>query len=123
MNSVQLIGNLTRNPERKTLESGTVVANLRLAVNGRRKNKDTGEWEEAPNFFTVLAYGKLAELCAEHLESGRKVAVTGRLDYREWDGDHGKASTVEIVASDVDFLSSRPAGDPVQAAEREPALV
>lgn len=107
MNSVQLIGNLTRDPELKKLGSETSVCSLRLAVNGRRKDASSGEWVESPNYFDVVVYGRQADVCAEHLEKGRKVAVTGRLEYREWQTDAGRRSTVEIVASEVDFLATR----------------
>ncbi len=106
MNSVQLIGNLTRDPELRSTKSGTAVCGLRLAVNGRRKTSD-GAWEEVPNYFDVSAFGRLAETCSEHLEKGRKVAITGRLEFREWTTDEDqKRSAVEVVAGTVDFLSS-----------------
>lgn len=116
MNSVQLLGNLTRDPEDRELPSGKPAVNLRLAVNGRRKTADGG-WEEVPNYFTVSAYDGLAETCTKYLESGRKIAVTGRLHYRAWDTDDGKRSTVEIVATEVDFLSNGRGPAETEAAE------
>jgi single-strand DNA-binding protein len=119
MNSVQLIGNLTRDPEQRELPGGAgSVCGMRIAVNGRRRNRSSGEWEDDPNYFDVLAYGGLAAVCGEHLARGRRIAVTGRLEHREWTTDNGQRSTVEVVASDVDFLSPKPD----QEAAPEPAL-
>ncbi|MGE4178120.1 MAG: single-stranded DNA-binding protein [Thermoleophilia bacterium] len=100
MNSVNLIGRLTKDPETRMTGGGTTVSDLRIAVN--RPGRD-----EEPHYFTVVAYGKLADVCGEHLESGREVAVSGRLEYREWTNDQGdKRSKVEVVASQIDFLRS-----------------
>lgn len=124
MNAVQLIGNLTRDPEVRQLPSGMEVCDMRVAVSGRRRNGG-GEWEDDPNYFDVVAYRTLAVTSGEHLAKGRQVAVTGRLEYREWDHDGGLRSTIEIIASDVDFLSPKPAGAETaeaEAAEAEPAV-
>lgn len=118
MNSVQLIGNLTRDPDQRQLPRGTDVCELRLAVNGRRRT-DEGEWEDDPNFFDIVTYGGLAVVCGEHLAKGRRVAVTGRLEHREWETDAGRRSTVEVIASDIDFLSPRPEEE---VAAEEPAV-
>ena len=101
MNSVNLIGRLTSDPETRLTGGGTTVANMRIAVN--RPGQD-----DKPHYFTVVAYGKLADVCGVHLESGREVAITGRLEYREWTNDADeKRSVVEVTASQIDFL--RPA--------------
>ena len=77
-------------------------------VNSRRKNGQTGEWEDKPNYFDVTVWGAQGENCANYLSKGRPVAVEGRLDWREWDDKDGnKRQTVEIIANSVQFLGSR----------------
>jgi single-strand DNA-binding protein len=107
MNSVQLIGRLTRDPELRSTSGGKSVGNLRLAVDRRDRDVD-------PVYIDVVCWNGLAETCAQYLAKGRQVAVTGRLDYREWDADDGaKRSKHEIVAADVEFLA-RPRDDEEQ---------
>ena len=103
MNSIQLIGRLTRDPELRSTRGGKPVANIRLAVSRRDRDAD-------PVYVDVVAYQGLAELCAEHLEKGRQVAVTGRLDYQEWEHEGSKRSKHEVIAAEVDFLA-RPQQD------------
>ena len=120
INRVILTGNLTRDPELRSLPSGTAVCNLRLASNSRRKNSSTGEWVEKANYFDVTVWGAQAESCARFLSKGRAVAVDGRLDWREFETRDGqKRQAVEIVAEHVQFLGggdspteSKPATQP-----------
>jgi single-strand DNA-binding protein len=114
INRVVLLGNLTRDPELRSLPSGTSVARLRVACNTRRRNADTGEWDDKPNFFDVSVFGPSAEACDSFLEKGRPVAVDGRLEWREWETTEGqRRQAVEIIADSVQFLSSRvPVDDP-----------
>ena len=123
MNSVQLIGTLTRDPDHKTLPTGSSACELRLAVNRRRKDA-SGERIEQTGYFTVVAYGPLADTSATYLARGRKVAVTGRLEFREWTaGDGATRSAVEVVAREIDFLSPPPTGDQVVEHVSEPEVV
>lgn len=116
INRVTVTGNLTRDPELKTTQSGTAVLNIGIAVNDRRKNQLTGEWEDAPNFFTVVSFGNRAEALAKHLRKGSKIAVDGKLRYRSWEAQDGsKRSTVEIVADDIEFMDPRPQNGPQSA--------
>ena len=114
INRVIVTGNLTRDPELRSLNSGTSVCKLRVAVNSRRKNQN-GEWEDKPNYFDVTVWGAQGENCATYLSKGRPVAVDGRLDWREWEANDGsKRQSVEIIADSVQFLGSRgdaPAGN------------
>jgi single-strand DNA-binding protein len=115
INRVVLTGNLTFDPELRSLPSGNSVCKLRVAVNTRRKNGATGEWEDKPNYFDVTVWGPQGENCARYLAKGRPVAIDGRLEWSEWqDKETGKnRSKVEVVADTVQFLSSRddaPAG-------------
>ncbi len=102
MNTINLIGRLTRDPESRSTGSGKAVANMRLAVPRRDRDAE-------PVYIDVAAFDKLAELCSEHLEKGRQVAVTGRLDYSEWETEGGaKRSAHSVIANDVEFLGSKP---------------
>lgn len=103
LNVVTITGNLTRDPELNTLPSGTVVCDLRVAVNGRRKVD--GEWTDKPNFFNVKVWGNQGENAAKYLSKGRPVAIQGELDWREWETTDGsKRQSVDIVARQVQFL-------------------
>ena len=108
INTVVVTGNLTRDPELRNLPSGTAVCKMRVAVNTRRKNGSTGEWEDKPNYFDVTVWGAQGENCATYLSKGRPVAIQGRLEWREWDDKEGnKRQSVEIIAESVQFLGSR----------------
>ncbi len=109
INRVIITGNLTRDPELRTLpESGTTVCSLRVACNGRRKNSDTNQWEDQPNYFDVTVWGAQGENCARYLAKGRPVAVDGRLRWREWTSNEGqKRQAVDIIAESVQFLGGR----------------
>jgi single-strand DNA-binding protein len=107
INRVIITGNLTRDPELRSLQSGTSVCKLRVAVNSRRKDQ-SGEWVDKPNYFDVTVWGAQGENCATYLSKGRPVAVDGRLDWREWDANDGsKRQSIEIIADSVQFLGSR----------------
>jgi single-strand DNA-binding protein len=111
INRVIITGNLTRDPELNTLQSGTTVCDLRVAVNGRRKNQQTGEWVDKPNYFNVKVWGPQGENAAKYLAKGRQVAIDGRLDWREWEDQQGnKRQAVDIIADSVQFLGSREGG-------------
>jgi single-strand DNA-binding protein len=110
INRVVLTGNLTRDPELRSLPSGMSVCSLRIASNTRRKGA-TGEWEDKPNYFSVTVWGAQGENCARFLSKGRPVALDGRLEWREWQGQDGaKRESVEIVADSVQFLGGRDEG-------------
>ena len=107
INRVVLTGNLTRDPELRSLPSGTAVCSLRIACNTRRKGAN-GEWEDKPNYFDVTVWGAQGENCARYLAKGRPVAIDGRLEWREWQAQDGsKRQSTEIVADSVQFLGSR----------------
>ena len=108
INRVILTGNLTRDPELRSLPSGTAVCSLRIACNTRRKDA-SGDWVDKPNYFDVTVWGKQGENCAQYLSKGRPVAVDGRLEWREWEAQDGsgKRQAVEIVADSVQFLGGR----------------
>jgi single-strand DNA-binding protein len=111
LNRVVITGNLTRDPELRSTSGGTAVCGMRVAVNTRRKNNQTGEWEEKPNYFDVTVFGARGENCARYLSKGRPVGVDGRLEWREWEDKEGnKRQSVEIIADSVQFLGGREEG-------------
>ena len=108
INVVVLTGNLTRDPELRSLQNGTSICKLRIACNTRRKGA-SGDWEDKPNFFDVSVWGAQGENCARFLSKGRPVALNGRLEWREWEAQDGsgKRQSVEIIADSVQFLGGR----------------
>jgi single-strand DNA-binding protein len=108
INRVTITGNLTRDPELRSLPSGTAVCELGVAVNHRRKDQ-TDQWVDEPNYFNVVVFGAQGQNCAQYLSKGRPVAVDGRLRWSSWEDKNGggKRSKVEIVANVVQFLGSR----------------
>ena len=114
-------GNLTRDPELRRSPGGTAICDIRLAVNGRRKDGSSGEWIDKPNFFNVTCFGAVAESAAEYLEKGRRVLVEGRLDWSEWEAKDGsgKRQAVQIIAGRVRYLGGKP-GERSEPEEGEP---
>jgi single-strand DNA-binding protein len=105
INRVCVSGNLTADPELRQTAGGMSILNLRMAVNDRRKNAQSGEWEDFPNYVAVTVFGSRGESLARFLSKGSKVTVDGKLRYSEWDDkDSGKKrSKLEIIADDVDL--------------------
>jgi single-strand DNA-binding protein len=112
LNRVQLIGNLTRDPELRYTPNGTAVCSFGIATN-RSWTTDSGEKKEDSEFHKIVAWNKLAELCSQFLVKGRKVYVEGRLSTRSWNAQDGTPRTsTEIVISDMILLDSkRPEGE------------
>ena len=94
MNKVFLIGNLTRDPEMRSTQSGVAVCNFTIAVNRRFRNPQTGQQET--DFLNVIAWRQLAELCSKYLAKGRKVAVTGSIQTRTYEAKDGSKRTAWI---------------------------
>src|SRR3954462_3872185 len=111
INRVVLTGNLTSDPDLRSLPSGTSVCKLRIASNTRRKDA-SGNWVDKPNYFDVTVWGAQGENCAQYLSKGRPVAVDGRLEWREWEDQQGnKRQSIDIIADSVQFLGSRDGGE------------
>jgi single-strand DNA-binding protein len=109
-NSVTLIGNLTREVEAKVLSGGNTVASFGLAVNERYKSKD-GELKEETTFVDVKTWGKLAEICGQHLNKGASVLVFGKIRQERWEKDGVKQSKIVVIADKVEFLSGKRDGE------------
>jgi single-strand DNA-binding protein len=109
INRVLITGNLTRDPELRSTGSGMAVLQMGVAVNDRRKNPQSGEWEDVPNFIDVVMFGTRAESVSRFLSKGSKVAVEGKLRWSSWEDKTtgAKRSKVEVVADDIEFMSSR----------------
>jgi single-strand DNA-binding protein len=106
INRVVLVGRLTRDPELRALPSGTSVCSLRIASNSTRKDA-AGDYVERPNYFDVSVFGGAAESVGNYMRRGSRVAIDGRLEWREWEAaDEQKRQAVSIVADTVQFLDS-----------------
>lgn len=122
LNRVQLIGNLTRDPELRYTPNGTAVCSFGLATN-RSWKTDAGEKHDEAEFHNIVSWNKLAELCSQFLVKGRKVFVEGRLATRTWTGQDGaQRNRTEIVISDMILLDSN-RGPAAGVAQSEPAEV
>lgn len=107
LNKVQLIGNLTRDPELRYTPSGAAVCTIGLATN-RYWTTEAGEKKEEVEFHRVVAWNKLAEICSQLLAKGRKIYVEGRLRTASWQAADGtQKSTTEVVIEDMILLDSR----------------
>jgi single-strand DNA-binding protein len=113
LNKVMLIGRLTRDPEERTFASGGKVANFGFAVNNRRKNATTGEWDEEPVFVDVKAFNRekgrqLADLVMQYLKKGHQAYIEGHLTLDQWTSQDGqKQSKLRIILDDLQFLEPR----------------
>lgn len=120
MNKVFLIGNLTRDPEMRSTQAGISVCNFSIAVNRRFRNTQTGQQET--DFFNIVAWRQLAELCSRYLAKGRKVAVSGSIQTRTYEAQDGtKRTAFDIVADEVEFLTSPQSTSGAPAGEYRPA--
>jgi single-strand DNA-binding protein len=106
INRVVLVGRLTKDPELRALPSGIDVCVLRLACNASRRGAD-GDYHEKPNYFDVSVYGGAAESVSRYTHRGSRVAIDGRLEWREWEtSDQQKRQAVSVVADTVLFLDN-----------------
>ena len=107
INRVVLTGNLTRDPELRRTQSGMAILSFGIAVNDRRKNNQTGEWEDYANFIDCTMFGSRAEGVANYLAKGNKVGVEGKLRYSSWERDGQKRSKIEVIVDELEFLTPR----------------
>lgn len=122
LNRVQLIGNLTRDPELRYTPNGNGVCTFSIATN-RSWTTDSGEKREEVDFHRIVAWNKLAELCSQFLTKGRKVYVEGRLSTRNWTGQDGsQKSTTEVVIDDMILLDNKQSGGASQQSNRSEEL-
>ena len=107
INRVEIAGNLTRDAELRTAAGGTVVLSFCVAVNERRRDRETGEWRDRANFVDCSMFGRRAEALGRYLTRGTKVAVDGRLRYSSWeDASTGaRRSRLGVVVDDIDLMA------------------
>ncbi|MBY4797787.1 single-stranded DNA-binding protein [Collinsella sp. AGMB00827] len=110
INRVVISGNLTRDPEMRATSGGTQVMSFGVAVNDRRRNQQTGEWEDYPNFVDCTMFGTRAEAVSRYLSKGAKVAIEGKLRYSSWERDGQRRSKLEVVVDEIEFLSRNQQG-------------
>ncbi len=111
INRVIISGNLTRDPELRSTASGMPVLGFGVAVNDRRKNQQTGEWEDYPNFIDCTMFGARAESLSRYLTKGTKVSIEGKLRWSQWERDGQKRSKIEVIVDELEFMSSRNDGN------------
>ena len=116
MNKLTIIGNLTRDPELRTTQSGVNVCTFTVAVN-RRRSANAGEGQPEADFFRVTVWRQLGENCHKYLAKGRKVCVIGPVSVNTYTGNDGTTrASLEVTADDVEFLTPRgEAGESVPA--------
>ena len=105
INRVNISGNLTRDPELRSTAGGTAILSLGVAVNDRRKNPQSGEWEDYANFVDCVMFGTRAEAVSRYLQKGSKVAIEGKLRYSSWEKDGQRRSKLEVVVDEIEFMS------------------
>lgn len=110
INNVTLSGNLTRDAELRRTQSGMAVLNASLAVNNRRKNPQTGQWEDEPMYIDLCMFGSRAESVHKYLTKGAKIAVQGRLRFSSWERDGQRRSKHDVIVDEIEFLSRNQGG-------------
>lgn len=105
INRAVISGNLTRDAELKSTNSGMAVLGFSVAVNDRRKNPQTGEWEDVPNYVDCVMFGSRAEGIAPYLAKGAKVCVEGKLRWSQWEKDGEKRSKLEVIVDEIVLMS------------------
>ncbi len=120
LNKALIIGNLTRDPELKSLPSGVKVTSFSIATNSVWKDKD-GNKQESTEFHNIVVFGRQAETTAQYLKKGSNALVEGRLQTRSWEQEGQKKYRTEIVADRVQFGTRKEGGDNTQAQTSTPA--
>lgn len=128
INRVNISGNLTRDSELRATAGGVQVLRFGVAVNDRRRNPESGEWEDYPNFVECVMFGARAEAVGRYLLKGTKVAIEGKLRYSSWEKDGQRRSKLEVIVDEVEFMSRGQQGEaggyapaPAPAPQQAPA--
>lgn len=123
INHVSITGNLTRGPELRCTAGGTPVLSFGIAVNDRRKNPQTGDWEDYPNFVDCTMFGTRAEAVSRYLSKGTKVAIEGKLRYSSWERDGQRRSKLDVIVDEIEFMSRQSAehGNPPYVSDNQQA--
>lgn len=118
INRAIISGNLTRDPDVRTTLNGNTVLSFSVAVNERRKDAQTGEWKDYPNYIDCTMFGARAESLARYLSRGTRICLEGSLHWSSWEKDGQKRSKIEIIVSEVVFMSRNDG----QGAQQPPAV-
>ncbi len=112
INKVLISGNLTRDAELRQTQGGMAILSFGVAVNDRRKNNQTGEWEDYANFVDCTMFGTRAEKLGQYLTKGLKVAIEGKLHWSQWEDRNGggKRSKLDVYVDNIEFMSARNGG-------------
>lgn len=105
INRVNISGNLTRDPELRVTAAGSNILTFGVAVNDRRRNPKSGEWEDVPNFIDCVVFGSRAEPLQRFLSKGSKVAIEGKLRYSQWEKEGQRRSKIEVIVDEIEFMS------------------
>lgn len=124
LNYTALSGNVTRDPEMRTTPGGTSILQVGLAFNDRRKNPQTQQWEDVPNYIDVIIFGNRAEAMSRILTKGMHIAVQGKLRWSSWEDKNGggRRSKIELMADEIDLMSPRQGNAPQAAPAPQYAL-
>lgn len=104
INRVEISGNLTRDPELRSTASGMEVLGFGIASNDRRKNSQTGEWEDVPDFVDCTMFGKRAGSVHKYLSKGMKVFIAGKLHFSSWEREGQKRTKLEVIVDEIVFV-------------------
>ena len=109
INRVNISGGLTRDVELRSTQGGTAIATFGVAVNDRRKNPQTGEWEDSPNYVDCVMFGKRAEGIGNFIGKGSKVAIEGKLRWSQWQDKqtNKNRSKIEVIVDEIEFMSRK----------------
>ena len=119
INRVIISGNLTRDPELRSTQSGMDVLSFSVAVTDRRRNPQTNEWEDHPNFVDCTMFGNRARSLSQYLSKGTKVSIEGKLRWEQWERDGQKRSTLKVIVDELEFMSSRNQGASYGASQQQ----
>lgn len=107
INSVCITGNLTGDPNARATASGKTVLQFSVAVNERRKNPQTGQWDDYPNYVDCVVFGNRATALSNILHKGMKVSIQGKLRYHSWEAEGKKRSKLDVVVDEIEFMQAR----------------
>lgn len=107
INRVNISGNLTRDPEVRTSASGSAIMHFGVAVNDRRRNAQTGEWEDYPNFIDCTMFGTRAEGISKYMAKGDKIAVDGKLRFSQWEKEGQRRTKLEVIVEEIELMAHR----------------
>lgn len=124
LNYVAITGNCTRDPELRTTQSGMAILQIGLAFNDRRKDPQTGQWEDVPNYIDGILFGNRAEAMSRILTKGMHVAIQGKLRWSSWEDKNGggKRSKIEVIIDEIDLMSPRQQGQYPQMPAQAPQM-